>query len=299
MGTNSVKLLVAAVHGPQVRPLLERSRQTRLGRGFYEAHRLLPAAIAETAETVARFAAEAVAHGASAVRLIATSAARDAGNREELVEALGRACGLKAEVISGEHEAELVFRGVASDPRHAGRKLLILDVGGGSSEFILGEGGHHAFRQSFALGAVRLLEKLRPGEDSSLEALAACREFLQGFFERHILPLLDPALTHGADLIGTGGTATILARIEHQMTDFDRERLDSAVLPHARLTELTARLWATPLAQRKHIIGLPPNRADIIPLGAAIYEAVVTHYHVARLSVSTRGLRFGALLEPA
>src|ERR1051326_8436814 len=142
VGTNSVKLLVAEVSGQRVQPLLEKSEQTRLGRGFYETHFLQPAAIAQAAKAVAAFAALALQWESAAIRLIATSAARDAKNQDELVAALTHAAGVKVEVISGEEEAELVFRGVNTDPKLDGQRLLILDVGGGSTEFIAGEGRH-------------------------------------------------------------------------------------------------------------------------------------------------------------
>src|SRR5262245_30002819 len=160
IGTNSVKLLVADVAGPQVEPVHESAEQTRLGRGFYETHILQPAALAATAQAVAVFAKQAADIGAQSVRVFATSAARDAKNPGELLRAVEAACGLRVEIISGEQEAEWAFRGVTSDPALARQPLLLLDVGGGSTEFILGQGEHKHFRQSFPLGAVRLMETL-------------------------------------------------------------------------------------------------------------------------------------------
>src|SRR5205823_378149 len=135
VGTNSVKLLVADVAGQRVHPLLEKSKQTRLGQGFYDTHLLQSSAIQQTAEAVASFAALAAQWESASVRLIATSAARDAKNQDALVRALHQAAGLKVEIISGEEEAELVCRGVTSDRRLEGQRLLIIDVGGGSTEF--------------------------------------------------------------------------------------------------------------------------------------------------------------------
>src|SRR5689334_6033852 len=129
VGTNSVKLLVAEVHGQKVQPLFERSEQTRLGHGFYETHILRPDAIQQTAQAVASFTALAQQWEPANVRLIATSAARDAKNQEDLIGPLHRASGLKVEIISGEQEADLIFRGVATDPRLDGQRLLIIDVG--------------------------------------------------------------------------------------------------------------------------------------------------------------------------
>src|ERR1051325_1521859 len=114
VGTNSVKLLVADVTGQEVLPVLEESRQTRLGRGFYESRRLRSGPIADTASAGAEVAAKAREQQATAIRVIATSAARDALNGQELASAIEQASGLKVEIISGDQEADLVFRGVTS-----------------------------------------------------------------------------------------------------------------------------------------------------------------------------------------
>jgi len=167
VGTNSVKLLVADVSGREVQPVWEESKQTRLGRGFYETHRLQPDAIDATGKAVAQFSETAGKHQANSVRVIATSAARDAVNADELSSAIERASGLKMEIVSGEQEADWVFQGVTTDPTlagPAGQMLLLLDVGGGSTELILGLGEQICFRQSFPLGTVRLLEKYPPSD---------------------------------------------------------------------------------------------------------------------------------------
>jgi exopolyphosphatase/guanosine-5'-triphosphate,3'-diphosphate pyrophosphatase len=302
IGTNSVKLLVAEVNRSAIHPLTETSKQTRLGRGFYTSHELQPSAIAHTAEAVAEFAEQARTKGAADLQIIATSAARDAKNPEDLLRAIRKLTGLETRVISGEQEAEWVYRGVTSDPQLRGEQLLILDVGGGSSEFILGDHGHHSYRQSFQLGAVRLLERLRPSDPPSLSDLANCRQWLQDFFDREIAPPLEARLAGQArqrsQLVGTGGTVTVLARMEHQMeVGFDRERLEGTRLTRSRVLDYMVRLWGCSVEARKRIPGLPASRADVIIMGVAIYEAVLQHFRFEDLYVSTRGLRFGALLD--
>jgi exopolyphosphatase/guanosine-5'-triphosphate,3'-diphosphate pyrophosphatase len=125
VGTNSVKLLVAEVADRAVTPLLEESQQTRLGRGFYETHRLQPEAIRQTAESVAKLARRAEEWQPVPFRVIATSAARDALNPQDLLSAVRQSSGLDVEIISGEQEADWVFRGVATDPELGGQRLLI------------------------------------------------------------------------------------------------------------------------------------------------------------------------------
>jgi exopolyphosphatase / guanosine-5'-triphosphate,3'-diphosphate pyrophosphatase len=298
VGTNSVKLLIAEVGADAIRPVLEQSEQTRLGRGFYESHQLQTDAIAQTAVAVARFAETARHDGVSAIRIIATSAARDAVNRAELTQAIENASGLKVQVISGEDEAELVFRGVITDPKFQGRCLMILDVGGGSSEIIVGEGDHHQFRQSVDLGSVRLLEKLKPADPPTSDDLRNCRAFLKDFFTGHIDPATEAAVRakEGLTLVGTGGTTTILARMEKKMTGFNREDIENTSISRERIGFWMERLWQLSIEDRKQIPGIPPNRADILPMGVAIYEAVMDHFGLGTVFVSSRGLRFGALL---
>ncbi len=301
IGTNSVKLLVAEVAGRVVRPLLEESEQTRLGRGFYQAHRLQPEAITETVTAVAKFATTAQSLKATSLRVIATSAVRDANNSAELTDAIQRASGLGVEIISGEREADLVFHGVTSDPSLAVQPLLILDVGGGSTEFILGEGSIQLFRSSFPIGTVRLLEQFPPADPPGAADCARCRDWLRHFLETQIQPTLGPELqklvTRRVQLTATGGTATILARLQLQLEEFDRERIEATRISREQIQNERERLWSLPLDERQKLPGLPARRADVILFGVLIYEAVMEQFDLPALRVTTRGLRYAALMD--
>jgi len=306
VGTNSVKLLVAEVAGQDVHPVLEDSKQTRLGKGFYETHRLQPEPIAQTARAVALFANTARKHGAASVRIIATSAARDATNPGDLAAEIAEATNLRLEIISGEQEADWSFRGATSNPKLATEPLLLLEVGGGSTQFILGQGDQKHFRQSYPLGAVRLLEKIPHSDPPKSEELAACREWLKAFLDTKVRAQLDSALKrevkihaqhHAVRLVGTGGTATILTRMENGMDDYDRERIEAARLSLKKVRGWVERLWSLPLAERRQIQGLPKERADVMLTGALIYEAVMEAFEFCELRVSTRGLRFAAVMD--
>ena len=302
VGTNSVKLLVADVGADFVVPVFEESEQTRLGRGFYETHQLQPEAIADTARAVANFTALARERHSTPPRVIATSAARDARNQSELLDAITRASGLAVEIITGEQEAEWVYAGVRSDPQLAGQRLLILDVGGGSTEFILGDHERPQFSRSFPLGSVRLLEQQRPSDPPTPVELLRCRETLRAYFAEHIRPVLAPALGEGLPgvrLVGTGGAATILARMEYALDKYSRPAIEGARIPLASVERWMAQLWAMPLAERRTIVGLPKKRADVILAGLAIYEAVLKEFGFTEFHASTRGLRFAAVLQPA
>jgi exopolyphosphatase/pppGpp-phosphohydrolase len=371
VGTNSVKLLVADVAGHDITPVCEQSKQARLGHGFYETLRLKPEAIDATAKAVAAFAALAREAQALSIRVIATSAAREAVNRQELTAAIEHASDLKVEVISGDQEADLGYQGVTTNPHLAQAPLLLMDVGGGSTQFVFGRSGRAHFRHSFPLGAVRLLETIPCSDPPKPAELAACRQWLADFLQNEVQPKLLPAIgttrphvgidqsllsgvppkevpevgrvspsapsaaaqtrtlgtnsaqpgalgetrptsgrlaQHaltpaakeagaGVQLVGVGGTASILACMEAELNSFDRARIEATRLRADRVSWHLERLWSLPLDQRRNIVGLPKNRADIILMGVAVYQAVMEAFGFPELRISTRGLRFAALLQ--
>ncbi|HEX9046319.1 MAG TPA: Ppx/GppA phosphatase family protein [Verrucomicrobiae bacterium] len=300
VGTNSIKLLVADVCGRTVQPVHEESRQTRLGRGFYETQRLQPESIARTAEAVWEFGEIAREKNATAIRVIATSAARDAVNPTDLTHAIERASGLKTEIISGAREADWAFQGVATDAQLAQHPLLLLDVGGGSTEFILGHGTKKYFSHSFPLGTVRLMEKFPHGDPPQSAEFDVCHKWVKDFLHQEVRTQLEPALKkRDGDrlLVGTGGTTTILARVEKGLDSFDRDQIEQTSLTFDQVVAQRKRLWQLSLAARQQIRGLPKKRADVILTGVLIYEAVMAEFEFPALRVSTRGLRFAAVME--
>jgi len=299
VGTNSVKLLVADVAGGEVQPVCEQSHQTRLGQGFYATRHLRPEAIEATARAVAGFAAVAREAQAVSVRVFATSAAREAMNREELTAAIEKASGLKVEVISGEQEADWGFRGVTTRLELARLPLLLLDVGGGSTQCVFGESGRRVASYSFELGTVRLMETLRCSDPPQPGELVACRQWVRKFIQENMRARFAGEMGGKGEmqLVGVGGTATILGCMEAELATFDRARLEATRLSAARVSWHLERLWGLPLAARKQIAGLPGNRADVILMGVAIYQAVMDEFGFRELRLSTRGLRFAAVMQ--
>jgi exopolyphosphatase / guanosine-5'-triphosphate,3'-diphosphate pyrophosphatase len=298
VGTNSVKVLVADVEDGIVQPVFEDSEQTRLGAGFFETRKLQPGTIAHTARAVADFATRGRKAGAQSTRVIATSAAREALNAAELVKAIHDSAGLGVEIISGEQEADWAYKGVTSDSALAHQPLVLMDLGGGSTEFIVGKGASKHFRQSFQLGSVRLQERFAVSDPPPARQLAECRSFVSDFLNREIRPQLAPALERqpGSQLVGVGGTATILARMAAGMENYDRGMIEAQRISFERVVTRVEHLWSLPLAERQRVPGLPANRADVILMGVVVYEQVMNHFGFADLRVSTRGLRFAALM---
>ena len=301
VGTNSVKILIAKITGREIHPLLEESEQTRLGRGFYETGRLQPDAIAATAKAVAHYALLAKSWRTSHTRVVATSAARDAINSSDLTTAITDASGLPVEIITGEQEADWVFQGICTDPRLAGQPLLVVDVGGGSTEFIFGQDGEQFFRQSFPLGTVRLLEKLPVSDPPKASELAETRQWIRDFISGEIAPQLRPEAGRfpagSVELVATGGTPAIMARVHLRMNSYDRERIDSTRLTVQDVNGQVNQLWAAALADRRLTPGVPSSRADVVLMGTAIIEGIMEQLGLAHLRPSTRGLRFAALLS--
>lgn len=302
IGTNSVKLLVGDVSGDGVTPVFEGSHQTRLGQGFYQTHVLQPEALEATARAVADFAAKARELGAASLMAVATSAVRDARNSEELLEALRNFSGVEPRIISGKEEADYAYRGVLSDPKYRGMALLLLDMGGGSTEFIVGKAEERIFQHSYPLGTLRLMHRLHISDPPLKTELEACLADARTFLRNEIVPSLEEVLPkagprHEISLLGTGGTSTILARMEAGIDHYDREAMESLSISIESLRARTEQLWRLPLEERKHVRGLPEKRADVILTGAAAYLVIMEELGFKHLRVSTRGLRFALLLE--
>jgi exopolyphosphatase/guanosine-5'-triphosphate,3'-diphosphate pyrophosphatase len=274
VGTNTVKLLVADLEYGCVMPILHLDATTRLGEGASQTHRLTPVAIARTLEVVHHYLAEARRLGATEVLALTTSATRSATNADDFL----RACPLPVEVITGEREAELIFRGAASDPSWAGERLLVMDVGGGSAEWILGQSDHIEYVVSLPVGAVRLLEEF--GNDFA--GLAA-------HLRQTLAAELAPFRAGPWRMIGTGGAIVTLAQLAHRQVDHACLTLDT-------IRQLVTDLNALPLAERRRVPGLPLERADIIVPGGAVFLFAMEALGAAELTVSVRALRYGALL---
>lgn len=299
VGSNSLKLLVADIHHGSVFPVAELSEQTRLGQGLFEHGRLLPEAIQRTTLAADRLIHLARSHQPSSIRVVATAAVREAPNRADLIDAFHSTLQLPVEILSGDQEADLGYRGVCSDPELNGHRLLVSDLGGGSTELTLGQSGRRLFSQSFPLGTVRTSTRWPPEDPPSFSTLATLRQELTAFITRDIQPALQPWLDQNPPTfyVAVGGTATILARLAASLPTFDRHAIEAVRLDLPTLSSWTHRLWSLPLAHRRQLPGLPPERADIMLAGAVIQETLVRSLGLTTWRPSTRGLRYAALLD--
>lgn len=290
VGTNSVLLLVAdRLADGRFQAVRERAEITRLGRGVDQTRRLSPEGMEATLQVLAAFAREARELGAQGLAVSATSAARDAENGAEFLAAAQDRAGVTVEIISGELEAQLSFTSAWADFGQQA-PLVVLDIGGGSTEFILGSPeGQVSFRHSFDVGSVRLTERLIRADPPSAEERGRVEQHLRETFRG--LPPCPP----GAELVGVAGTVTSLYTLRHGIEPYDSARVHGGVLGRAELEALVERLCSLPLAGRRTLRGLEPKRADVIPAGGLILLEAVRALGLEQLRVSDRGLRWGLL----
>ena len=296
IGTNSVLLVIAAAEAGVARPLLERATITRMGEGVDQSRRLAPAAVERNLACLRAYADDLRAHGSPRLDVVGTSALRDAQGAEEFLDQAEAILGVRPRVIAGDEEARLTFRGALSGLRLAG-KLLVFDIGGGSTELILGDAAGAAppeSRVSLDIGSVRLFERHvrtdppRAAELAQLEADIA-RELAEA------TPLSRVAAGEPITLVGVAGTVTTLKALELGMPAYDPARVHGATLTLSAVEDLCAKLASLPLAERAQLPGLEPKRADVIVAGALIVRDLLRRAGAEAMVVSDRGVRFGLL----
>jgi exopolyphosphatase / guanosine-5'-triphosphate,3'-diphosphate pyrophosphatase len=286
IGTNSVRLLVADVDGAgadaTLRALDRRMLITRLGQGVDKAHRLNPDAIARTLDALREYRGELDELGVKRARATATSAARDSANREDFFGPATEVLGFEPELISGEEEARLSFLGATAGLDEPS-PYLVVDIGGGSTEFIVGT-HHPEGLLSVDMGSVRVTEHYLASDPPAPEELSAAQSVVRDHLadvEREL-----PAVRDAATLIGLAGTITTVAAIELGLAEYDRDKIH-----HYRLAKPAAedvfRTLATETAdQRRHNPGLDPGRVDVIVGGALVLVTIMRAFGFDEMLVS-------------
>lgn len=248
-----------------------------------------------TVDTVSEFIAAARGLGASEIRVVATSAVREAPNRAELLALLRATTGLDASVVSGEEEARLTLQGVAAGLPQLGGSFVLFDIGGGSTELVLGEGGRPGAMVSLQLGVVRLAERYGDAGPVDWARFALMRGEIDGRLAREIPARIIEARSPA--LVGTAGTVTTLAALDLALPAYDPSRVQGHTLGRGAVERLLNRLGALAVAERARLPCLEPGRADVIVPGIAICLAVMDRLGYDSLVVSDRGLREGILCE--
>jgi exopolyphosphatase / guanosine-5'-triphosphate,3'-diphosphate pyrophosphatase len=293
MGTNSTRLLVADVEGGRVRELARDSTVTRLGRGVDTSGHLANEAIEDVCAAIARYIGVYEELGAERVDAVATSAVRDADNREMFIAELRERFALDARILDGAAEARLTYLGAWAD-RHAQERTLVVDIGGGSTELVVGDGREVAAYASLQAGTVRHTERHvahDPPTAAELDALAAdVRALIDEALAGTALPRADVG-------IGVAGTPTSLAAIEQQLDPYDAELVHGYRLSLASIQRLLSELAVMPLEERLEVTGLHRGRAPTIVAGVVILIQVMRAFGLAEIEVSEHDILWGAALE--
>ena len=286
IGTNSTRLLVADVEDESVRELDRRLEITRLGEGVDERHILLPQAIARVRNVLAEYRRAAEEAGADRTLAFATSAVRDAENGEAFLAEIEWSYAFKTRLLAGDEEALLTFRGVSAG-RNVAPGTIVIDVGGGSTELILGDPAGVAFHTSLDLGCVRLTERF--GTDLGAAA-AHVRDVLAGSV---------PAGVRPRAAIGVAGTITTIATLDLGLEQEDPDTVHGHSLSAETVAAWTERLEGMSVEEIRALRGMHPGRAPVIAAGAGVVRETLAYFGLETLEVSEHDIMHGAALAAA
>jgi exopolyphosphatase / guanosine-5'-triphosphate,3'-diphosphate pyrophosphatase len=294
-GTNSIRLLVAEpAPGGGLLDVRREMRVVRLGQGVDRTGRLAPEALQRTRAALADYAAAIARHGAERVRMVATSATRDAENRAEFVAMVHEVLGAEPEVISGTEEAELSFTGAVAGLPEVARPLLVADIGGGSTELVLGDGSSPLRSSSMDVGCVRMTERhLHDDPPTSAQVAATVADLRTAIAAagRHVP--LDAAAT----FVGVAGTVTTIAAIALELPRYDADVIHGRVITAAQVHEVTERLLAMTHDERAALPVMHPGRVDVIGGGALVLRCLVEATGAARVVASEHDILDGIALS--
>jgi exopolyphosphatase / guanosine-5'-triphosphate,3'-diphosphate pyrophosphatase len=293
LGTNSTRLLVADVEDGVVRELDRRLTITRLGEGVDARRLLLPTALARVRNVLVDYRRATEALGAARTLALATSAVRDAENGEAFLGEIEWSYGFDTRLLSGDEEALLTFQGVA-----AGRELepdtLVVDVGGGSTELVVGGPDGVSFHQTLDLGCVRLTERFLVHDPPRPEELARCRDFVRSLLAEHVPETVRPRAA-----IGVAGTVTQLATLDLHLEEERPGLVHHHRMSAAWIEEELGRLAASTVAEIRARRGMNPDRAPVFVAGAACVAEILAHLGLPELEVSEQDIMHGGALAAA
>ena len=287
--------MVADVAGNQVTELKRHSEVTRLGRGVDYTQMLSDEAIDIVCDTVGEYVKEIADLGAEATLVIATSAVRDASNGGAFVAELRERFELECQVLNGEEEANLTYMGAISG-RSGDENLLVVDIGGGSTEIVIGQGRESTFHTSLQAGVVRHTERQLPSDPPSASELEDLSKDINGLISE---ALTDLEAEHVDRAIGVAGTPSSLAAIDLELDPYDSAAVEGHVLNLGTIQNLMSRLSSMPLEERKQITGLHPDRARAIVAGVVILTEVMRAFGLTQIEVSEHDILYGGVITLA
>jgi exopolyphosphatase / guanosine-5'-triphosphate,3'-diphosphate pyrophosphatase len=295
VGSNSTRLLIADVEGGRVEEVERRSTVTRLGRGVDLSGQLSDEAIEAACEAIDQYVGLCRGHGVEMVGAIATSAVRDAANGDAFVAELRERFALSAQVLDGDEEARRTYRG-ATFERPPAEPTLVIDIGGGSTEMIVGAGEEIGFHVSLQAGVVRHSERHISGDPATVAELEALAADARGLIETALAGYGEPWPSAG---IAVAGTPASLAAVDLGLEPYDPSRVHGHVLTLQTIQRLLSRFASAPLAERAEIPGLHPDRAPTIVAGCVILIEAMRAFGLERITASEHDILYGTALELA
>ncbi len=270
-GTNSIRLLIADIEGENFREVFRTMEIVRLGEGVDREQKFAPAAIERTLRAVREFSEEIRRRGVTAIRFCATSATRDASNRDQFINGVFEILGVKPEVISGDEEARLTFKGATLQLHQSDAPYLVVDIGGGSTEFVLGASDVEAAR-SVNIGCVRMSERHFQSSPPSHDAIALAI--------RDIDAAIDDAatkvpITKAKTVIAVAGTATTVAAASLELTSYDRYAIHLSRIPVSKVSEIADRFLKMKRDELAALGYMHPGRVDVIAAGSLILDRIL------------------------
>jgi exopolyphosphatase/guanosine-5'-triphosphate,3'-diphosphate pyrophosphatase len=294
IGSNSVRLKIARLVNHRLQEVHEDREVTRLGESVFGTGLLSPQAMADTIKILRRFHRTVQREGTDTVRVVGTSASRDARNSRAFLEWVRSATGWNVEIISGLEEARLIHLGLVSRLHLNIANLLMVDLGGGSCELTISNKGHIRDTVSLPLGAVRLTNEFLHHDPARKPEL----QQLRGFVERYVGRVAERVRrARPRVVIATSGTAAALAAVCHGMYKTKGSR--AVTVSRTQMTSIAKMLARLPLAERRKLAGIGPRRAEIIVAGAAVYAELMDSCGLAGFRYSPLGLRDGLLAQMA
>lgn len=290
-GTNSIRLLIADVVEGQLGEVDRRMTIVRLGQGVDATGAFAPEALARVFTAAEDFAAVVESKAVSRIRFVATSAARDVSNRDAFLDGIEQRLGVRPEIISGEEEAELSFRGATSS-LDLPAPYLVADIGGGSTELVLGDATGVRAAQSLDIGSVRLTERHVTTDPTSAAELAAITQDIDALLDTTTVPLAEARA-----LIAVAGTATTVAAVALNLPEYDRTAVHHARLTGGQLRTATTWLTTTTRAERAAVPSIHPGRVDVIGAGATILQSLVDRLTVPEILISEHDILDGIALS--
>ncbi len=300
VGSNSILLLIASVTPEgKIRPLIEKAEITRLSEKINEGGALIPSAMERSLKVLRQYTDICHRNKVDRISCIGTEALRRAKNANEFVQQVENLCGFKLEIISGTKEAELAYLSAILDFGDIYSNMIVLDIGGGSTELIwqTEQNGDTAKLQtlSMKMGSVRLTEEFLKQDPVIKSEYVAMRQAIEDKLAHHCETLQFPQAP--LTLIGLAGTVTTLSALDQKLSPYDSEQIQGAKLTHAALKEILRKLKEKNLEERKKMKGMEPKRADVILAGATILDCVMGKLGAAEMIVSDRGIRYGLFFQ--